>query len=493
MSENVDHKRPANSDGNGYGSILKGTSLLGGVQAFRLLINLLRGKFVAMLLGPDGMGMATMFTSASSTISSFSSLGLNLSFVKEVASAKEDPGMLAHIRTVTTTLVRFTAMLGALACACLAPWLSSISFGSTDYAWQFVLLSIVIALNVAGDGKMSMLQGMHRVKLLSYTSLLGSTMGLVAGVPLYYFFGTRGIVPAMIILSLTSYIVYSYGVRKLGLPAGNRFSLREHGKTARRMIMMGLVLLSALIINTSFTYLINIFIRIYGDLSHVGLFSAANSITLQYTGIVFSAMALDYFPRLSAAAHDRAKMEMIINRQMEIVALMAAPLAILLIATAPIVIRVLLTSEFLGVTELMRWLGLSILLKAIAYPLGYITFAKDNKRLFFWLEAVVCNLLYVGLSLLFYRGFGLIGLGYAAVTEQATCVLLYLSVNYKVYGFKPNSQAWKETAWAVLLGTAGFTVSLLLNGWLSYTFMALVFAVSACRSFKTLRARIRRK
>ncbi|HBC22142.1 MAG TPA: O-antigen translocase, partial [Porphyromonadaceae bacterium] len=47
---------------NTYKSILKGNSIFGGMQMFQILISLVRGKFVAMFLGPAGMGMASLFT-----------------------------------------------------------------------------------------------------------------------------------------------------------------------------------------------------------------------------------------------------------------------------------------------------------------------------------------------------------------------------------------------------------------------------------------------
>lgn len=342
---------------NGYRSILKGTSIFGGVQIFQILINLIRGKFVAMFLGPAGMGAASLFNSSSGTLIQLSSLGLNLAFVKEIAANKDDAGRLATIRHIATLLIRFTALLGALACAVLAPLLSRLSFGTEDYTWQFLLLAVAVFLTVAGNGKMAMLQGLHKVRLLSMTSLAGAVTGLVAGVPLYWLFGTKGIVPAMIILALTTYGFYSYGLRRAIPQTGISFSRKLHMPIIRRMLSMGIVLLASSLINTLCTYLINIFIRTHGNLEHVGLFNAANSITLQYAGVVFTAMALDYFPRLTAATGDRKKMGLIIDRQMEIVALVATPLTILLVATAPLVIRVLLTQEFLPVTELMRWPG----------------------------------------------------------------------------------------------------------------------------------------
>lgn len=476
-----------NDNENSYRNILKGTSIFGGVRIFQILINLIRGKFVAMFLGPEGMGIASLFTSSSNTISNMASLGLNLAFVKEVAANKEDPHGLATVMRVATVLLHSTAIIGAFACALLSPWLSLWSFGTSDYAWQYLLLSVAVYFTVAGYGKISLLQGLHKVKVISLSSLAGAASGLIAGVPLYYFFGTLGIVPAMIVLSLTTYVCYTVGLRRSVPKRAVRFTWQSHKPLVSRMISMGMILLASSIINTLFTYLINIFIRTHGDMADVGLFNAANSITMQYAGVVFTAMAMDYFPRLTAAASDNAKMQTVINRQMEVVALIATPLVILLVATSPVVIRLLLTGEFMGAMPLMRWLGLAILLKAIAYPLGYITFAKNNRRLFFWLEAVACNILYIGLSIGFYYLYGLIGLGYAAVIEQALCVLLYLAVNYSVYGFRPGRRAAAETVVAVFFGAAAFCASLSHIEALSYYLMATVFLICAVRSFLMLR------
>lgn len=480
-------------DDNSYGKILKGLSMFGGVEVFQILINLVRGKFVAMFLGPQGMGVSSMFTSASNTLSQFSSLGLNLAFVKDVAASKENESALAVTGHVAELLIRITATLGAIVCILAAPWLSRISFGTTELAWQFVLLGAVVFLRVTTHGYKAILQGLHEVKALSVTSLAGAITGLVAGVPLYYFFGTRGIVPAMIVLSLTTSGFYYYGVKR-HMPAQRvKFNRKLHSPIIRKMVATGIVLLGASLINTLFTYLINIYIRHYGDLADVGLFNAANSVTLQYTGVVFTAMALDYFPRLSAAAADNSRMKTLVNRQMEIVALVATPLAILLVGTAPLVIRILLTGEFLPITPLMRWLGISILLKAIAYPLGYIAFAKDNRRLFFWLEGVVCNILYIACSLIFYHFYGLIGLGYGAVIEQAACVLIYLGVNFRAYRYLPDKKAVTEIAVGLTLGAAGFAASISSQGVWSYVMCGVVFAVSACRSVSVLRGRIKRE
>jgi len=63
-----------------------------------------------------------------------------------------------------------------------------------------------------------------------------------------------------------------------------------------KLIGLGLVLMAGSLIGTFTNYLINLFVRSFGSVDNVGLYQAANSITNQYVGVVFSAMSLDFFP-----------------------------------------------------------------------------------------------------------------------------------------------------------------------------------------------------
>lgn len=205
------------------------------------------------------------------------------------------------------------------------------------------------------------------------------------------------------------------------------------------------------------------------------------------------AMSMDYFPRLAAVGDDKRMFDSVVNRQIEIVALIAAPAVILMIATSPLIIKLLLTDEFLVVTPLMRWMGLGILLKALAFPLGYITFAKNNRKAYLWLEGVACNLLYLVLGMSFYYWFGLIGLGYAMVTEYAGCILLYYIVNRRLYRYQFSGKALRQMGIATVLAVACFLGAAVSDATLSVTVMALTFTISAAFSFLRLRKLIRTK
>ena len=53
----------AENNRNSYGSILKATGLFGGVKVFEILMSIVRTKFVALLLGPSGMGIYGLISS----------------------------------------------------------------------------------------------------------------------------------------------------------------------------------------------------------------------------------------------------------------------------------------------------------------------------------------------------------------------------------------------------------------------------------------------
>lgn len=476
---------------NSYKSILKGTSMFGGVQVFQILVNWARGKCVAMLLGTEGMGLSSLFTSSSNTIQKFSSLGLNLAIVREMAENTGDEHSKQQIVGLSLRVITATALLGALICVLFAYPISRFTFGDYGMAWQVMLMGIAVAFGIAGTGILALLQGMHMVKRLSKASIVGGLTGLCVGVPLYYWLGFRGIVPAMIALSVAMFLFYYVSLRQTVKRTPFRFSLTHHKPVVMRLLSLGVILMAGDLISTFLTYGVNTFIRTFGSIDDVGLYQAANSATAQYSGMVFSAMAMDYFPRLTKAASDNKLMQGIVNRQTEIVSLIITPAACLLILTAPLVIWVLFSKEFSPILPLMRWMGLGIMFRALMFPMAYITFAKGNKKVFFCLEAIFCNLLTFSLNCAFFYFFGLMGLGYALVADNALCIVIYYIVNRRLYGFRLSREAIVGMTAAIGVTSVCFAFSFTGDSVVSYSLMTVITLTAAGVGLWQLRRRLK--
>ena len=482
--------KPADrSSEQGYRSILRGTSAFGGVQMLNILAGLVRGKLVAVFLGTVGMGIVSLYNSALNTILRFASLGLNLSVVKEIAAAKSDSERLARVAGTARAMLYATAVLGALVCLVLSPWLSRLTFGDSAHTGGFAMLSLMAFFLIAGAGEMSVLQGLRDTRRLARATAVGSFAGLFVSVPLYWIFGQRGIVPSMIILTGMVYAFNCVSARR-SLGAASFIAWRRlDTSVARTLVATGAVLMASDAVGTAFQYVLNAFVRYSGGLGDVGMWQAANSLTLQYSGVVFAALAMDYLPRLAAVAHSDSRLNLVVNRQMEIVAWLAGPLGALLVLFAPLVVRLLLTSEFEPVVPLIRAMGVALTLKAVMYPMAYIVFAKDNRRVFFWLEGVFCNTLTVILAVAGYWLYGLIGLGLAQIADNVICLAVYYVLNRRLYRFGLRRRVMLSCLTAISATAAVYAISLLPSSpgaWIAMGAFTLVICGFAVRTLLSL-------
>ena len=118
--------------------------------------------------------------------------------------------------------------------------------------------------------------------------------------------------------------------------------------------------------------------------------------------------------------------------------------------------------------------------------MGYIFIAKDNKKIYFWMEVVMSNVLWILCSLFFYYFYGLIGLGISLVARTLIDIVVSYIVCRRFYAYRVNPRVVKILAVSLLLGTAGFIVSLLPDIWV-YIGLSVILAVSLLFSSLILR------
>ena len=65
-----------------YSHVLKYTGIFGGVQGLNIGMGLVRTKLIALLLGPSGMGLASLFNTTVTFVSQATNLGVAFSAVR---------------------------------------------------------------------------------------------------------------------------------------------------------------------------------------------------------------------------------------------------------------------------------------------------------------------------------------------------------------------------------------------------------------------------
>jgi len=127
-----------------YKSIFKANALFGGVQLYQILIQVIRSKFIAVLLGPSGVGIQGLYTSATRLISDISAMGLSQSAIRDVSEAfgTNDIRRVSRTVKILQRLIWFTGILGAVAVFALSPVLSKTSFGNYEHTIPFMVKSL---------------------------------------------------------------------------------------------------------------------------------------------------------------------------------------------------------------------------------------------------------------------------------------------------------------------------------------------------------------
>ncbi len=447
MTHTEEHKE-------GYKTAFKATALFGGVQIFTILTSLVKNKLVAVWLGSAGMGIMNLFSSTLDLISYVTNLGLQSSAVRDIANAsgKADQTLVSKIVKAINRWVLATGLMGAAVTIALSPLLSRWVFDSDAYTLSFILLSCVVLMTGIYNGNYALLQGMRRLKYMANANIFGALAGFVCSVPMFYFFRERGIVPALILTSLATLVVSFFYVRKVRLAQVDQTwkeSYRLGLSTLKLGIMMSLSGIGALLVQ----FLVKVFITRMGGgdgVEHVGLYAAGWSINVQYLGLVFTAMAKDYYPRLSQVASDNGKVKKMMNQQAEIAILIIAPLIIGMIIFLPFIIRLLYTEEFLGVVEMTRWMLLGSLFKAGSWAISFVFLAKGDGKTHLFNELGICVLI-LPIYLLGYYFFGLEGLGYAFVLTYLIYMVWVLIISFVKYKIRYTGEYWR--IFFVLLAT----------------------------------------
>lgn len=469
---------------------MKATSIFGGVQVFKILITIVRSKFVAILLGPLGMGIAGLLDATTGFIAALTNFGLSTSAVKDVAKA-HGSGNQERLRLVITVFRRavwFTGLLGAIVVLVLSPWLSEITFGNRDYTHAFMLISITLLINQISTGQSVKLRGMRQISYLAKASLIGSVVGLFTTVPLYYFLGIDGIVPGIIVTSLSSLLLSWYFARKV--PVEPMAVTWEQTLTeAKGMMQLGFMISLSGMITIGASYIVRIYISHVGGIDQVGLYNAGFAIVNSYVGLVFTAMATDYFPRLSAVASDNIQSRTIINQQAEIALLILSPIILVFLVFINWVVILLYSSKFIGVNDMILYAAMGMFFKASSWAIAFIFLAKGASKVFFWNE-LITNIYLLGLNLLGYKLFGLTGLGISFLIAYVLYLIqVYFVANYK-YQFEFTKEFYKIFIPQFFLAIFCFILVKVTSSPYSYILGSFLIAISTWMAYRGLDQRI---
>ncbi len=473
-----------------YRQIAKSISLFSSVQFIQIIVQIVRSKFIAVLLGPVGVGIAGLLNTTIGLLGNLTNLGLGTSAVRYIAESFSDNNK-QRTGEIIITIRRWvwaTGLAGLIITLCLSRWLSVITFGNRDFTWSFIFLSSSLLLRQLTSGQLVVFQGLRKLKFLAKANVTGSIAGLFLTVPMYYFWGLKGIVPAIITTSIISLFASIYYYNKTDVPKSN-ISLKQSFNEGKTMIRLGFYISMSGFVSLGAFYIVRIFITHSGSIGDVGLYNAGFALINTYVALIFTSMGTDYFPRLSMASKDTILANRIINQQIEMSVLIIAPIIIVFLIFVYHIVLILYSKQFLEVNYMIKWAAPGMVIKAISWSIGFLFLAKGSGRLFFWNE-LLTNLYILVLNILGYHYFGFTGLGMSFFAGYCLIFLQILIISSLRFHFRFEYAALKISIVQFLLVILVFIFSQVIDNSFKYFVCIPLFLLSLLYSYRELNKRM---
>ena len=469
-----------------YNHILKYTGIFGGVQGLNIVLGLVRTKLIALLLGPSGMGLASLFNTTVSFVSQATNLGVSFSAVRHISELYDqgDGERLAHYVKVVRSWSLLTGLVGMLACVAIGPFLSDTTFAWGDHSLHFMLLSPAVGMLAITGGETAVLKGMRSLGSLASVQVLAVVAALVISIPIYYMFGESGIVPVIVLMAFaTMMLTVRHSFRLMPLRLGGAQGVLGEGM---EMVRLGVAFTLAAVIGSASEMFIRSYLNVTGDLDALGLYNAGYMLTITYAGMVFSAMESDYYPRLSAVQHDIVATNETVNRQMEVSLLLLSPMLAALIIGLPLLVPLLFSEQFMPIVGMAQVAALAMYLKVMTLPVAYITLARGYSLSYLFLETSY-YVVFVGMVIACYGQWGLFGTGLAITLAHLFEYLLVNGYAYKKYGYRFSATVSGYAIVQIALGLLVYVLTLTAEGALYWGTGITVVMLSLCLSLHVLR------
>lgn len=423
---------------------LRAVAIVGMSSVAVVLFGAIRLKFVALGVGAEGVGSLGILTATANFGVVLFGLGLNTSGIQAVAAVTTDPIALQRTRSALLRGAGGLALVGGLFMV------------GGNLVWGLlqptegpgVVLSIALAVTLISllimGAQVALLNGLGRLKALAICNSIGAAVGTVITIVALQISDTAGIVAALVAAPMASAACSTWFVARIAGPK-QKVTRREWWPAFQGMASLGGMVMLGLIATNAVQLGIRVWIEGTYGLAVAGHYQSAWTITSLYIGFVLTALAAEFFPRISAAADNREHLNKSVDAQVRLALLLAWPVLMWTIVLAEFVLHVLYSAEFSVASGLLRWQLVGDVLKVVGWGIAFLLLARKAKISFFVGE-IAFNATYLGAVLAIPGTKDLVGVGLAYICAYAIYVLVVLML------------AWKESRFRMSILTSAIVV-----------------------------------
>jgi PST family polysaccharide transporter len=403
---------------------------MGSSSVVSILAGIAKNKLIALLLGPQGIGLFGLLQAIQTTASTAVGLGLSSSGIRQIArtEAEEGPEGLALTYSLLRRCSAVLGLMGLAALVLLRRPIALLTLGDESYAGAIAWLGAGVWATVMAGAQTALLNGLRRLRELALVNVWGAVIGVPLSVLAVWLWKESGVSLAVAVTALSSLSASWWWSRRVAPPHGDA-KHRDLAGPLRVLLTMGVTLMVTTLMTVGNQFAVRAMVTRMLGITATGHFQAAWSISMVYLGFILSAMSADYYPRLAAAAQDKVAANGIVNEQIEVALLLTGPVIVGMLAFAPQLVCLLYSSAFADTNAVLCWQILGDVFKIGSFPMAFVLLANGCSRLYFFTE-LAWNLTYL---ILVWSGTKLWGLQATGIAFLVAYIVYFILVWFLVH------------------------------------------------------------
>lgn len=401
-----------------YTSISQGLSILAGLVSI---------KVVSVKIGPEGMAMMGQYLNTTALLSLFATGAIGTGVVKYLAQYKDNkPMQLRVIATAFRITIISTLIIGAIA-AFGSSFLSQKAFKTTDYYAVYILWAVFLIFSTLSTLLSNILNGLKLVPYLTIVNISGTIAGLLITIFLAYQYGVFGVLIAANFTAVVLFGVHVFFFRKYKWFSVKELFLPFDKKLAQLLTGFILMTLVSGVLAPSIQLLVRDRIIEKFSFNEAGYWQSVTRISDYYLSFITSVLGVYYLPRLSEIDNN-SDLKAEIWKMYKTILPVIAVVSLVIWLCRYLIIRIILTPDFLPSAELYGIQFMGDFFKIAAWLLAYVMVAKAMKYRFIAMEFIF-SFSYVLLCYHFISQYGVIGATYGFLLNN---ILFWLTMIFLI-------------------------------------------------------------
>ena len=404
-----------------------------------MVARLIRIKFAAVLLGPEGIGLLSFYLGNTDLWKKFLNFGVSQSGVKTLVSASSE-SETNRIKSALFTYFFTVSIICIVSFSLFSPTMAWFFLGDSGRWKEIVILSIVTALGLLASHGPQLLQASREVSAIARVNLFSAVSNALISFFCFKYYGINGVLGGAVFHALVVLFI-NYGAVKKMLVLSPRFPInRDFWADIKPILKLG----GALTWNGVFALAVAQAVRVYLNnvegINAVAYYSAAFSLSALFLNFVLSAMAADYFPTLCKLIDSPSEANNLANKQIEMGVLLSLAGLLATVLLAPEAIVIAYTDGFEDAIPLMRTFALGCAFRVLNWPLGFFLLAGGRSALFAGTQTFYQSLHLCG-SYLGYIWFGFEGLAYGFLMMNILAFFVNRLICRREFGYRGTSNS----------------------------------------------------